>query len=89
MNEESREFLMETVRTLFLNNSDGEGIGNDFLNAMTGTDDALYSFLERWEYPTQVTPELEAYANTFGQTLRPPAPPHKHSIRTRAKKVTQ
>jgi hypothetical protein len=84
MNEESREFLMETVRTLFLNNSDGEGIGNDFLNAMTGTDDALYSFLERWEYPTAWTPELEAFANQYGETVRAPAPPPRHTRRKRA-----
>jgi hypothetical protein len=86
MSDDSREFLHGVARELYLKHSTIDP--NEFLNALD-SDAALYAFIEHWEYPTQVTPELEAYANTFGQTLRPPAPPHKHSIRTRAKKVTQ
>lgn len=86
MSDDSREFLHEVARALFLDNPACDA--NEFLNAMEN-DAALYAFIEHWEYPTQVTPELEAYANKFGETLRAPAPPRRHSIRTRAKKVTQ
>jgi hypothetical protein len=82
MYDDSREFLHGVARELYLKNPTVDP--NEFLNALD-SDDALYAFIGRWEYPVQLTPELEAYANKFGETLRAPAPPPRHTRRKRAK----
>jgi hypothetical protein len=81
MSDDSREFLHGVARELYLKNPTVDP--NEFLNALEN-DALLFQFLERWEYPVQLTPELEEFANQYGETLRPPAPLQRHTRRKRA-----